>query len=66
MDYPEDPTLGELERQGKIHPDLALLYGRILGGEWRNRRLSEAVEAVIQEGRNPDRDSAGGDTSQIA
>ncbi len=54
MEYPEDPTLGELERDGNIDPDLALLYSRVLGGDWRNSRLSEAVEAVIRESRRAD------------
>ena len=52
MNHPEDPTLGELEREGKIHPELALLYGRILGGDWRQCRLSRAIEAIVHEARS--------------
>lgn len=47
MEPPHDPTLGELDRQGMIHPDLAELYTRILGDDWRGCRLGVAIEAII-------------------
>jgi hypothetical protein len=45
----DDPTLGELERDGQIGNALALLYGRLLGGRWRECRISAAREAVAYE-----------------
>jgi hypothetical protein len=49
MSDAHDPTLGELERAGQIGSSLALLYGRLLGGSWRECRVSAAHEAIAYE-----------------
>jgi len=67
MDFPEDPTLGELDSRGRLHPELALLFSRLLGGDWRARRLSEAGDAVVNRGReNLVRHTAAGGANDAA
>lgn len=47
-----EPTLGDLEREGRITTFMALVYGRILGGNWRQRRATDAEHAATDEVRD--------------
>ena len=42
----EDPALGELEDDGKLTVDMVLYYSVVLGGGWRQKRLSELHQAI--------------------